>query len=166
MSLDLSMLVRRVADLSARLDLMPSLRWGTVVTASPLTVRLDGDADAVGGLESLTGTLALGARVLVVRWNRRGVVLGTSGQRGQVIIQSGSTADVAPLKVEALAEMTVTFQRPFVSAPTVIASPTNSRYTLEVDAVTSTTATLRVKNTSQYDASTPSHVNWVAVGVA
>ena len=94
MSLDLSMLVRRVADLSARMDLMPSLRWGTVVTASPLTVRLDGDADAVGGLESLTGTLALGARVLVARWNRRGVVLGTSGQRGQVIVPTVSQTAV------------------------------------------------------------------------
>lgn len=166
MSLDLSMLVRRVADMSARLDLMPSLRWGTVVTASPLTVRLDGDTDPVGGLESLTGTLALGARVLVVRWNRRGVVLGTGGQRGQVIVQTGMSGGISPLAVEATAAVSVSFPVAFSSAPTVVATITLNRYVVEVASTTSTGATFKIRNVSANSASTTGYVNWVAVGVA
>ena len=38
---DLTMLLRRVADLAARLDTVPALRWGTVTATSPLQVLLD-----------------------------------------------------------------------------------------------------------------------------
>lgn len=75
---DLTMLLRRVADLSARLDTAPALRWGTVQSTSPLTVLLDGDTQPVAGLGALTSPAA-GSRVLVARWNRRGVILGSPG---------------------------------------------------------------------------------------
>lgn len=133
MSLDLSMLVRRVADLARRLDEMPALRWGTVVTSSPLTVRLDGDTDATGGLESMTGALAAGTRVLVVRWNRRAVVLGSPSRRGQdataatvqmsgvgaysLFCKSGESANIAGGD---FFRQTITFDRPFKTTPVVI----------------------------------------------
>lgn len=53
-------------------------RWGTVTTASPLAVQLDGDTEPLAGVPVTLETVALGARVLVLIHDRRAVVLGSA----------------------------------------------------------------------------------------
>ncbi|WP_136191974.1 hypothetical protein [Actinomyces procaprae] len=78
MATTLDALVAALADLRRRVDRAPSYRWGTVTSASPLRVRLDGDSAPLGASPvSLVAAPAVGARVLVLLHGRRAVVLGT-----------------------------------------------------------------------------------------
>lgn len=73
----LDYLVSTVSSLSARVDLMPAFRWGRVVSLDPLQVVLDGETKPIVGVGTITVPV-VGARVLVLLWNRRATVLGVA----------------------------------------------------------------------------------------
>lgn len=92
MSNVLDPILTQISKLWERVDVMPTMRWGTVVAASPLAVQLDGDAVQLPfPPASVISPLREGARVLCVEQNRRVTVVsanvalrGTSAQRDAV----------------------------------------------------------------------------------
>jgi hypothetical protein len=81
--LDLS---RLIADGDAYGQQVNTFRWATVVVASPLSIMLDGDTEALPfAPDTLVDptTLAAGRRVWVHLVGRRVVVLGVAGGTGQ-----------------------------------------------------------------------------------
>lgn len=73
----LDYLVSTVSSLSARVELMPAFRWGRVVSLDPLQVVLDGETKPIVGVGTITVPV-VGARVLVLIWNRRATILGVA----------------------------------------------------------------------------------------
>jgi len=66
----------QIGKLWARVNLMPVVRWGTVTQASPLRVRLDGDADPLPFTPATTVRgLRPGNRVVCVEQHRRITVI-------------------------------------------------------------------------------------------
>lgn len=73
-------LLASVARLSARVDSQPLWVQGTVTSASPLRVRLDGDSTALAGTPDRLVSPRVGERVQCVRLSRgRLLVVGVSG---------------------------------------------------------------------------------------
>nr|DAI70038.1 MAG TPA: hypothetical protein [Caudoviricetes sp.] len=56
---------------------MPAFRWGRVVSLDPLQVVLDGETKPIVGVGTITVPV-VGARVLVLIWNRRATILGVA----------------------------------------------------------------------------------------
>jgi len=73
----------RIEDLYKRTSGTVTLRWGTVVTSLPLSVRLDGEADPLGIVPvSLVPVLMPGERVVCAAQHRRVTVLLAAGRTG------------------------------------------------------------------------------------
>lgn len=73
-------LVDRIASLEQRLRGAPHAEWGVVTQASPLRVRLDGDAEPLLGTPStLVSGLRVGDRVQAMIQNRKITILGRGG---------------------------------------------------------------------------------------
>lgn len=87
-------ILAQISKLWSRVDLMPTLRWGTVNQVSPLQVTLDGDAAALPfPPQSAVQGLAIGARVVCVEQNRRVVAIASSSEAiGLVNAFAGTTA--------------------------------------------------------------------------
>ena len=67
----------QIAKLWTALDGKPVMRWGTVFTASPLTVLLDPGMGDPAPARSAAGSHAVGDRVYCAEQNRRVVITGT-----------------------------------------------------------------------------------------
>ena len=67
-------LARRIATLSEKVALSPSLQWATVTNTNPLQIRLDGSDAHLAGIDCI-GTPKMGQRVLAILWNRRVTIL-------------------------------------------------------------------------------------------
>ena len=72
----LDYLVDTIAKLSKRVDLVPSFQWGTVTSASPVRVRLDGMTEPLAGPVDALVMPPAGRRVMVMVWNRRAIIMG------------------------------------------------------------------------------------------
>ncbi|MDO5050006.1 MAG: hypothetical protein Q4D87_09020 [Actinomycetaceae bacterium] len=70
-------LVVQVRGLASRLDALPQFRWGRVESVDPLAVVLDAESTPLTGVGTVVVPV-LGARVLVLLWNRRATVLGVA----------------------------------------------------------------------------------------
>lgn len=70
-------LTDRIGALASRLDGLPQFRWGRVESVSPLSVVLDAETNPIVGVGTITVPI-VGARVLVLLWNRRATILGTA----------------------------------------------------------------------------------------
>ncbi|MFA5898145.1 MAG: hypothetical protein WC829_03415 [Hyphomicrobium sp.] len=58
----------------------PTFEWGEVTGATPLTVKLDGDADNMPGTPAtLVSGLQVGDRVMVLSQHRRNTIIGRGG---------------------------------------------------------------------------------------
>jgi len=85
-------ILTQISKLWSRVDVMPTMRWGTVLQASPLSVQLDGDTVPLPfPPASAISPIRVGARVLCVEQNRRVIVVsaniatrGTTAQRDAV----------------------------------------------------------------------------------
>lgn len=77
-------LARRIATLSEKVALAPTLQWATVTNTSPLQICLDGSAVRLAGIDCI-GTPQRGQRVLAILWNRRvTIITGNAGAGGGV----------------------------------------------------------------------------------
>lgn len=76
-------LARRIATISEKVALAPTLQWATVTNISPLQIRLDGSSDAhLSGIDCI-GSPQKGLRVLAILWNRRvTIITGNAGGGG------------------------------------------------------------------------------------
>lgn len=70
-------IVDEVRKMSTRLDAIPQFRWGRVESASPLSVVLDGETKPIVGVGTVIVPV-VGARVLLLLWNRRATILGVA----------------------------------------------------------------------------------------
>lgn len=70
-------LTDRIGALASRLDGLPQFRWGRVETVNPVSVVLDAETNPIVGVGTITVPI-VGARVLVLLWNRRATILGTA----------------------------------------------------------------------------------------
>jgi len=73
-------LLDQIAKLWARVDQMPTIRWGTVATATPLRVVLDGDIDenenpVLAPAQTAVTGVTTGTRVLCVEQHRRVIII-------------------------------------------------------------------------------------------
>lgn len=110
---------RRFADLAARIAGKPDLRWGVITAVSPLTVRLDGDADPLPGpVPTLEASLLAGERVVVAIQNRRPLILGRGGENvhrtGRLSVATGTLTQVGTTGIYTA---TITFTVPAVAPP-------------------------------------------------
>lgn len=95
----------QISKLWSRVDLMPTMRWGTVTGIAPLSVQLDGDAAPLPFPPStVIFPLRQGARVLCVEQNRRVTVVsaeiarrGTTAQRNAAYGVPASASERAAL---------------------------------------------------------------------
>jgi hypothetical protein len=91
----LDYLVDTIAKLSKRVDLVPSFQWGTVTSASPVRVRLDGMSEPLAGPVDALVAPPEGKRVLVMVWNRRAIIMGAwGGAATSTWVKHGSNAFV------------------------------------------------------------------------
>lgn len=67
-------LARRIATLSEKVALAPTLQWATIINTSPLQIRLDGSDAHLAGIDCI-GTPQRGQRVLAILWNRRVTII-------------------------------------------------------------------------------------------
>lgn len=75
-----SALRHRIDALAARIRAAPHAEWGVITQASPLRVRLDGDAEPLLGTPStLVSGLRVGDRVQAMIQNRKVTILGRGG---------------------------------------------------------------------------------------
>lgn len=75
-------LARRIATLSEKVALAPTLQWATVTNTSPLQIRLDGSDAHLSGIDCI-GSPQRGKRVLAILWNRRvTIITGNAGGGG------------------------------------------------------------------------------------
>lgn len=93
---DLSLLLRRISDLQAKVDSTPRLEWGTVAQSSPLRIVPDGSVDMLLFTpDTLVKVLVPGERVRYERQNLRVTILGVAGRpRG---IPQGTTSQMSML---------------------------------------------------------------------
>lgn len=70
-------LTDKIGALASRLDGLPQFRWGRVESVSPLSVVLDAETKPIVGVGTITVPI-VGARVLVLLWNRRATILGVA----------------------------------------------------------------------------------------
>ena len=76
----LAPIVAEIRRLRERITRAPRFVWATVTSASPLRIRVDGDADPLAGTPSSTvGSLSNGARVFCVIQNGRCTIIGRAG---------------------------------------------------------------------------------------
>ncbi len=77
---DIEALKARIFALEETVKSAPYLRWATVVNGAPLSVLIDGDADALPDPpDTLVAGLMAGDRVRVIFQNRRATILGRGG---------------------------------------------------------------------------------------
>lgn len=73
--------IRDVVDqlqrITGRLEALPQFRWGRIDSVNPLSVVLDAETKPIVGVGTITVPI-VGARVLVLLWNRRATVLGVA----------------------------------------------------------------------------------------
>lgn len=67
-------LARRIATLSEKVALAPTLQWATIINTNPLQIRLDGSDTHLAGIDCI-GTPQRGQRVLAILWNRRVTII-------------------------------------------------------------------------------------------
>lgn len=67
-------LARRIATLSEKVALAPTLQWATITSTNPLKIRLDGSDAHLAGIDCI-GTPQRGQRVLAILWNRRVTII-------------------------------------------------------------------------------------------
>lgn len=67
-------LARRIATLSEKVALAPTLQWATIASTNPLQIRLDGSDAHLAGIDCI-GTPQRGQRVLAILWNRRVTII-------------------------------------------------------------------------------------------
>lgn len=67
-------LARRIATLSEKVALAPTLQWATITSTDPLQIRLDGSDAHLAGIDCI-GTPQRGQRVLAILWNRRVTII-------------------------------------------------------------------------------------------
>ena len=93
-------LARRIATLSEKVALAPTLQWATVTNTSPLQICLDGSDAHLAGIDCI-GSPQRGQRVLAILWNRRVTIISgnaganTSGggvPTGTIVPFAGNTA--------------------------------------------------------------------------
>lgn len=70
-------LTDKIGALASRLDGLPQFRWGRIESVNPLSVVLDAETKPIVGVGTITVPI-VGARVLVLLWNRRATVLGVA----------------------------------------------------------------------------------------
>lgn len=67
-------LAHRIATLSEKVALAPTLQWATITNTDPLQIRLDGSDAHLAGIDCI-GTPQRGQRVLAILWNRRVTII-------------------------------------------------------------------------------------------
>lgn len=67
-------LARRIATLSEKVALAPTLQWATITSTNPLQIRLDGSDAHLAGIDCI-GIPQRGQRVLAILWNRRVTII-------------------------------------------------------------------------------------------
>lgn len=70
-------LTDKISAIASRLDGLPQFRWGRIESVNPLSVVLDAETKPIVGVGTITVPI-VGARVLVLLWNRRATVLGVA----------------------------------------------------------------------------------------
>lgn len=70
-------LTDKIGALASRLDGLPQFRWGRIESVDPLSVVLDAETKPIVGVGTITVPI-VGARVLVLLWNRRATILGAA----------------------------------------------------------------------------------------
>lgn len=113
---DLSALVRRVAELAASVSLMPVFRWGVVSGLAPLEVQFDAaDAPMAGVPDTLVSGLRVGERVLVLLYLRRATIVGRGkgGMVGEVIMYAGADLPSGYLRCDGAAVSRTAYSRLF-----------------------------------------------------
>lgn len=73
----LAALLGKLHDLTEAVHATPTYRWGTITTAAPLRVRLDGETSPIDGEPDSLARPATGDRVLVLLHRRRAIILGS-----------------------------------------------------------------------------------------
>jgi len=78
--LDLSVLLRRITGLQARLNDVATFRWAVVTQTSPLRIQFDAAASEEAGTpDTLVAALNVGDRVMCMVQHRRVTVIGVGG---------------------------------------------------------------------------------------
>lgn len=73
-------LARRIATLSEKVALAPTLQWATIINTNPLQIRLDGSDAHLVGVDCIGTPPQRGQRVLAILWNRRvTIITGNAG---------------------------------------------------------------------------------------
>ena len=67
-------LARRIATLSEKVALAPTLQWAPITSTTPLQIRLDGSDAHLAGIDCI-GIPQRGQRVLAILWNRRVTII-------------------------------------------------------------------------------------------
>lgn len=89
-----NLVLKKIAELGSRIDLMPKIRWATVTQASPLRVQMDGDAEPLTITpQTVVRGLSVGARVVCVEQHRRVLVVAGNGV-ARFMAQAASTGRV------------------------------------------------------------------------
>jgi hypothetical protein len=100
---DLSTLMRRIADIYDRIAGKPDLRWAVVTDDTPLEIQYDAaPAPLLGSPDTLVGGLQIGDRVLCAVSNLRVTVIGRAkGQQIELPAASETMAGVAEIATQA-----------------------------------------------------------------
>lgn len=97
----MNLVLKKLAELTGRIDKMPTIRWATVTQASPLRVQLDGDLEplSVTPQAAVVGLVA-GDRVVCVEQHRRVIVCQVSGggmaTQGQASAGTDARLSISP----------------------------------------------------------------------
>lgn len=76
-------LAHRIATLSEKVALAPTLQWATITNTDPLQIRLDGSDTHLVGVDCIGTPPQRGQRVLAILWNRRvTIITGNAGGGG------------------------------------------------------------------------------------
>ncbi|MBK0420150.1 hypothetical protein JD276_14020 [Leucobacter sp. CSA1] len=109
-----------IASLATKIAGKPDLRWAVVLSADPLTIRLDADTEPIVGTPStLVAGLRTGDRVWVAVQNRRVTILGRARgapppRSGTLTVPTGTLGQVGTTGVYA---STITTTVPAVAPP-------------------------------------------------
>lgn len=88
-------LARRIATLSEKVALAPTLQWATITSTTPLKIRLDGSDAHLAGIDCI-GTPQRGQRVLAILWNRRVTIITGRGSGGGTPGPKGDPGERGP----------------------------------------------------------------------
>lgn len=109
-----------ISSLATKIAGKPDLRWAVVLSADPLTIRLDADTEPIVGTPStLVAGLRTGDRVWVAVQNRRVTILGRARgapppRSGTLTVSSGTLSQIGSTGIYA---STISLVVPAVAPP-------------------------------------------------